>query len=99
MISTTGPRWSRLRYYARIGPFAQSPGLFNTQRFSSQSSVPSLGKLATVTPIMSSNRRYVHILIELSPCQHLCCIVSLNASFCSINPQYLPFLLGPKAPR
>ena len=35
---------------------------------------------------------YSYILIKLSPYQHLCCIVSLIASFYSINPQYLPFL-------
>ena len=30
--------------------------------------------------------------IKLSPYQHQCCTVSLIASFCSINPLYLPFL-------
>ena len=40
------------------------------------------------------NGLQVHILIKLSPYQHLWlrCIVSLIASFCSINPQYLLFL-------
>ena len=44
--------------------------------------------------IMSCGKHCAHILIKLSPYQHLMsgCIVSLIASSCSINPQYLLFL-------
>ena len=37
---------------------------------------------------ISCGRYCAHILIRLSPYHHLCCIVSLIASFCSTNAQY-----------
>ena len=41
---------------------------------------------------MSCGRYCAHILINVSPHQHLCCIVSLITLSCTTNLQYLPFL-------